>query len=50
MQVASQYVTRLLAEWDDALLAALAADVELLPVEIDVREVEPNRLRAAESG
>src|SRR5205823_6360138 len=40
----------LLAERYEALLAALAADVDLLPVEVDVGEVEPHRLGRAQPG
>jgi hypothetical protein len=49
VQVAREQVGRLLAERHDPLLAALAADVELLAVEVDVGEVEPDRLRRAEA-
>ena len=38
----------LLAERDDALLAALAAHVHELALEVDVAEVERDRLRAAQ--
>ena len=41
---------RLLAERDDALLAALAAHVHDLAVEVDVAEVERDGLGAAEPG
>jgi glucose/arabinose dehydrogenase len=43
-------VRRLLAERDEALLAALAEHPDALAVEVDVREVEVDRLAAAESG
>ena len=39
----------LLAERDDPLLLALAADVDRLGVEVDVREVEPDGLVAAQA-
>ena len=40
---------RLLAERDDALLAALSADVHHLAVEVDVAEVERDGLGAPEA-
>ena len=46
LQVARELERRLLAERDDALLAALAADVHDLAVEVDVAEVERDRLLA----
>src|SRR6266542_1843587 len=49
-QVVRQPVGGLLAERDDALLSALAANVQGLLVEVDVAEVERRRLRAAQSG
>ena len=50
-QVAAEPVRRLLAERHDALLAALAAaDVHELLLEVDVAEVEADRLGAAEPG
>src|SRR5689334_25354350 len=42
--VARDHARRLLAEWDDTLLAALAADVDELLLEVDVGEVEVDRL------
>ena len=41
---------RLFAERHDALLAALAADAHVLLLEVDVREIEPDRLSAAQTG
>ena len=38
---------RFLAEWHEPFLAALAADVELLAVEVDVRQVQPDGLGGA---
>ena len=50
-QVAAEPVRRLLAERDDALLAALAAaDVDELLLEVDVAEVEADGLGAAQPG
>ena len=50
-QVARDERGRLLAERDDAVLRALAvADVDELLLEVDVAEVEPDRLRAAQPG
>src|SRR5262245_17988984 len=40
----------LFSERDDALLAALAPHVDLLAVEVDVREIEPDRLCAPKTG
>ncbi len=48
-EVETEAVRGLLAERHDALLAALAADVHRLAVEVDVPEVEPHRLVAAEA-
>ena len=45
-QVAGDVVRGLLAERDDALLAALAVDVQRLALEVDVREVEADGLGA----
>ena len=49
-QIAREQVARLLAEGHHPLLAALAADVQLLAVEVDVGEVEPHRFGAAQAG
>ena len=49
-QVAGDGVRRLLAERHDALLAALAAHAHELLLEVDVAEVEPDRLGAAQPG
>ena len=50
-QVARDPVRRLLAERHDAVLRALAvADVDELLLEVDVAEVEPDRLGAAQPG
>ena len=43
-------VRRLLAERDDALLAALPADANVLLLEVDVAEVEADRFRASQPG
>ena len=43
-------VRRLLAERHRALLAALAADEHELLLEVDVAQVEPDRLRAPQAG
>src|SRR5215207_5678609 len=48
--VARQPVRRLLTERHGAFLAALAADVHELLVEVDVGEVEVDRLAASQSG
>ena len=49
-QVAREPVGRLLAERDDAILAALAvADVDELLLEVDVGEIERDRLRAPQA-
>ena len=48
--VAGEPVRGLLAERDDALLAALAADVDGLLLVVDVHEVEPNGFAAPQSG
>src|SRR5665213_91801 len=51
VQVARHPVRRLLAEWDDALLAALAVpDVDELLLEVDVCEVEADGFRAPQAG
>src|SRR5438045_7187006 len=50
VQVARKQMPCLFAKRHDPLLAALAPDVELLPVEVDVREVEPHGLRATQPG
>src|SRR6266542_768411 len=49
-QVAREPVRCLLAERHRALLAALASDVHLLLLELDVGEVEPDGLGAAQPG
>jgi hypothetical protein len=49
-QVAGEAVSRLLAERYDALLAALAAHSHELLLEVDVREIEPDGLGAAQPG
>ena len=50
-EVAGEPVLRLLAERHDAVLAALAvADVDELLLEVDVAEVETDRLGAAQAG
>ena len=49
-EVEPEPVGSLLAERDDPLLLALAADVDRLGVEVDVGEVEPDRLVAAQAG
>ena len=49
-QVARDEVRGLLAERHDALLAALPADAHVLLLEVDVAEVEADRLRAPEAG
>ena len=48
VQVARQQMAGFFSERNDALLAPLPAHMELLTVEVDVREVEPHRLRAAQ--
>ena len=50
VQVEPQPVCGLLAERDDALLAALAPDVDRLLLEVDVAEIEVDRLAAAQPG
>src|SRR3984893_4111399 len=51
VEVARYPVRRLLAERDDAILAALtAADVHELLLEVDDSEIEPDRLGAAKTG
>jgi len=49
MQPAAEPPGGLLAERDEALLAALPADVHVLAVEVDVREVEPDGLGGAKA-
>ena len=49
-QVAGDDVRRLLAERHDPLLAALAAHADELLLEVDVGEIEPDRLGAAQAG
>src|SRR5262249_25669657 len=49
LEVARKPPARLLAEGDDALLAALASHVYVLLLEIYVAEVEPDGFRAAQS-
>ena len=50
-EVAGDPVGGLLAERDDPVLRALAvADVDVLLLEVDVAEIEPDRLRAAQAG
>ena len=50
-EVAGDPVRRLLAERDDPVLRALAvADVDVLLLEVDVAEIEPDRLGAAQAG
>ena len=49
MQVLGQQVRRLFAERDDPLLAAFAAHVQLLALEVDVREVETDGLGAPQA-
>src|SRR5712691_9602960 len=49
-EVEAEPVRSLLAQRNDALLAALAADVHGFAVEVDVREVEAHRLVAAQAG
>src|SRR2546428_13318493 len=49
VEIAGECVRSLFAERDDALLAALPANVELLTVEIHVTEVEPDGLRGGEA-
>src|SRR6266516_7123330 len=50
VQIACELQRGLLAERHDALLAALAADVKLLLLEVDVREVEIDGLAASQAG
>src|SRR5919198_4724641 len=50
MEIAGEGVRGLFAKRDDALLPALPAHVELLPVEVDVAEIESHCLRAAKPG
>ena len=49
-QIERDDVRRLLAERHHALLAALPADAHVLLLEVDVAEVEADRLRAPEPG
>src|SRR3954469_13331261 len=49
-QVDRDSVRRLFAEWNDALLAALAAHVDELLLEVDVGEVQVDRLLRAQAG
>ena len=49
-EVAGEPVRRLLAERHRPLLAALAADVHLLLLEVDVGEIQADGLGAAEAG
>src|SRR5205823_710465 len=49
-EVQAEAVRRLLAERHDAVLAALSAHVHGLAVEVDVSEIEADRLVAAEAG
>src|SRR5437879_1491320 len=49
-QIAREPPRGLLAERHDALLAALAAHANELLLEVDVREIEVDRLAAAEPG
>ena len=48
-EVARDDERRLFAERDDALLATLPADVNALLVDVDIREVEGDHLRAPEA-
>src|SRR4029450_11853589 len=48
-EIARELECRLLAERHDALLPALASDVNHLAVEVDVAEIERDRLLAAET-
>ena len=48
VEVLRHEVTGLFPKWDDPLLAALAAHVELLAVEVHVGEIEPDRFRTAQ--
>src|SRR5687768_15026942 len=50
VQVAGEPVRRLLAQRNHALLAAFASHMDLLPLEIDVRQVQIDRLPATEAG
>ena len=50
VQVAAGPGGRLLAEWNDSLLAAFSAHVHGLALEVDVGQVEPDRLGAAQPG
>jgi len=50
VQVASRPGGRLLAQRNDSLLAALTEHVHGLVLEIDVGQVEPDRLGAAQTG
>ena len=50
VQIPREEVARLFAERDDPFLSAFAADMKLLAVEINVRELEADGFRAAEPG
>src|SRR6185295_16901515 len=50
VEVAREHVRGLLAERHEAFLAALTAHMQLLAVEVDVRQVEPDRFRGAQTG
>src|SRR5207247_9164974 len=47
LEIAAKPVRGFLAKRHDPLLAALAQDADRLLLEVDVREIEPDRLRAA---
>ena len=50
LQVAAKPVSSFFPEWHDALLAALAPDVNGLLLEVDVAQVEVDGLLAAQAG
>src|SRR5262245_24884332 len=50
LEVTGEPPTRLFAERDDAFLATLPAHVDELLLEVDVVEVEADRLRATQAG
>src|SRR5438876_7933618 len=50
LEVTAQPVRSFLAQRNDALLVALALHAHCLLLEVDVSEIEPDRLRAAQAG